>query len=117
MSGYAECRERGCGRDILFARTIPGQKLMPIDPGVAPDDEEYANLAVRKDHLGSLYVRVLAKGEVPMVTERRGVPHFATCPARQKKKPTDPTPALRVVVPDSVPPQQSGVVLPFRGRR
>lgn len=55
---------------------------MPIDPGVYPAEDERANLAVYKDHTGRINVRVLKAGEEPESYEKRGMPHFATCPKR-----------------------------------
>ena len=101
MSSYSVCDQ--CGEDIIWALTMPARKRMPIDPGRADRDETYANLAVRRDHLGSLFVRVLKKDEEPMVTEHRGVPHFATCKKRNQPKQVTST-APRNRLPDNVTP-------------
>lgn len=68
-----------CGGPMLFGRTTAG-RAMPMDPERYQGDDPAANLAVSRDHLGRLLVRVLKKGEAPESYEWRGMPHFATCP-------------------------------------
>lgn len=70
-----------CGADILWGRTEAG-KAMPLDPERLPADDEKANLAVCRDHLNRILVRVLKAGEQPYRHEWRAMPHFATCVPR-----------------------------------
>jgi hypothetical protein len=77
---------RRCGRPIVLALIVGSQKRMPIDPAPRPDDDEYANIAVSGDHLGSVYARVISKAEPYRVTERRHTTHFATCPVLLRRR-------------------------------
>lgn len=70
---YGTCSS--CGGEVLWARTVHG-KRMPLDPAPRAD----GNLAIYRDHLGRIRVRVLGKSETPEPYETRGVAHFATCP-------------------------------------
>jgi hypothetical protein len=73
------CRE--CNGDIVWARTEKGQRI-PLDPARLSRDDETANQAVYRDHLGALRTRV-PSAENPIANhEWRAMPHFATCPAR-----------------------------------
>lgn len=85
-SGPDRCR--WCGADILWATTVPGHRAMPIDPAVCRERDEYANVAVWRDHLQSVYCRVLSRDEPLRHGERRAVTHFATCPSRRTPNPT-----------------------------
>lgn len=72
-----------CGADLVFARTKTGSH-MPLDPERRPGDDDYANQAVSKDHQGVIRTRTLTAHGIPLRPwEWRGVPHFATCPARK----------------------------------
>lgn len=64
----------------MWGLTLPGRKRMPLDPERHDVDDQAANVGVRRDHLGSLLVRVLKLGDVLEGNEWRAVPHFATCP-------------------------------------
>jgi hypothetical protein len=107
-----------CHRDIIWALTVMlpgggGRKRMPLDPAQVGDDDEYANVAVHRDHLGSVFARVLSADDPTLRPgERRAVPHFATCPKRTAKKAVAPTPARRAIT------QSPGdaTVLTFRPR-
>lgn len=69
----AVCRE--CGKDIVWGRTEKGRR-MPIDPEPRAD----GNLAVCRDHLSVLRVRVItADGMAMQPYERPAMPHAATC--------------------------------------
>lgn len=86
MSRYKICR--ACGADIMLIQTIPAHRWMVIDPVWLDDDDERGNVAVRRDHLGSLYCRVVSRAEPLRPGERRAVPHFATCAARRPEPPS-----------------------------
>jgi hypothetical protein len=73
----ARCRY--CGQEIIFALVIKSKRRIPIDPTPYPADYADANVAVSRDHLGSVFARVLSRGETPRPSERRAMPHFATC--------------------------------------
>lgn len=75
MSG-AICRD--CQADIIWGRTTAG-KMMPLDPERLDRDDESANVAVCRDHLGRVLARVLTADEQPLPHEWRAMPHFATC--------------------------------------
>jgi hypothetical protein len=70
-----------CRADISWAITRPGNKRMPLDPPRYEGTDERANVAVSRDHHGSLLARVLKNGEQPESYEWRAMPHFATCKA------------------------------------
>lgn len=98
-----------CGADIVWAFTLPGRKRMPLDAERRPDDDELANVAVRRDHLGSVIARVLKAGERPEGNEWRARSHFATCPhARQHRRDRKVQRAREGA---------AGNVVPFPGRR
>lgn len=80
--GYGMCNE--CGADIIWAFTLPGRKRMPLDPERYPADDTRANLIVGRDHLGSLFVRAESEVTEILPEQWRGMPHFATCRARQQ---------------------------------
>lgn len=80
----SQCRE--CEGDIVWARTLPNRAMMPLNPERRPRNDETANVAVHRDHLGSVYARVLKAGEQLETFEWRAVAHFATCPARAAKR-------------------------------
>lgn len=69
-----------CRRPVIWARTIPGQKMMPLDPVPYDDDDERANVARLPIGSGD-YCRVVSADE-PFAppAERRHMPHAATCP-------------------------------------
>jgi len=72
-----------CGGTVLFGRTTTANnKPIPLDPQRHERDDERANVAVSRNHLGSLLARVLKDGEQPERHEWRAMPHFATCPKR-----------------------------------
>ena len=113
---YGTCNR--CQADIVWALTViqpgakgGGRKRMPLDPGRAPDDSTYANVAVSRDHLGSLYARVLSKAEPDLREgEHKAVPHFATCPNRPAK------PVAPAASAGAAPGRLTGNVVPFRRR-
>ncbi|GAB2613738.1 hypothetical protein GCM10027067_26630 [Pseudactinotalea suaedae] len=78
----------GCGEPIEWARTIPGQRRMPLDLDRYPDEDERANVAVMPHHTGP-YCRVVTKDEPLRDGERRRMPHFATCPVLNPPPPPD----------------------------
>lgn len=84
------CRE--CQQPILFAvvsnREGRAPSRMPLDP--RPDPA--GNVACYRDGTGRLLGRVLGKGQERAGYERVYMPHFATCPARQK--PAEPPPGV-----------------------
>jgi hypothetical protein len=73
-----------CGSPVMWARTIPGKQMMPLDPKPYPDDDERATAARIPHHAGD-YVRIVTAAEPLGPSERRYMPHFATCPARQAR--------------------------------
>ncbi|TKJ24341.1 hypothetical protein [Blastococcus sp. CCUG 61487] len=75
---------RGCGADIIWAWTEAGQR-MPLDPARYPREDTTANVAVRTDHTGRIWARVISKDRPLAPFEHRGMPHFASCPARPRK--------------------------------
>lgn len=79
-----------CGRPILWARTIPGQAMIALDPDPRADDDEAANYE-RVPRPSGDYVRALTADEPHIVGARRYVPHVATCPER-RPAPPDPEP-------------------------
>ena len=109
---------RHCGHEVLWARTwhlddtSHRSKWIPLDPAQAPDTDRGANIAVSRDHHGSLLARVLRVEEYPTATEVRGRVHMATCPGRQGQLDLDATTQAG----DGLPPN----VVPLRrptGRR
>lgn len=72
-----------CGEAVVWARTIPGQQMMPLDPRPYPDDDTRANVARMPSASGD-YCRVISRAE-PFAppAERRMMPHAATCTARR----------------------------------
>lgn len=74
---------RDCGADIVFARTQAG-KLMPLDPERREAGDPAANVAVARNHLGTLLARVLTNAAPdPEPFEWLAIPHFATCLTRR----------------------------------
>lgn len=71
-----------CGQGVMWARTLAGRQMMPVDPEPYPDDDATATLARQPSTTGD-YVRTITTAE-PLIdgVERRYMPHFATCPAR-----------------------------------
>lgn len=116
--GPSICRRPGCGADILWALTIPRHKRMPIDPAVLADDDVRGNVAVWRDHLGSLYCRVVSRDEPLRAGERRAVPHWATCAGRRSTPPPeagkDHASPRPLAAPTAIPDGSN--VIPFRGR-
>lgn len=88
-------RCRACGAEVRFGLTWfldePGRKgkLMPIDVEVYALDDALANVAAHTTDTGTLMVRALRAGEVPLPNEHRRMPHFASCP--NYKRPVAPT--------------------------
>lgn len=79
-TGTPEGACRRCGAEVLWAWTAKGRR-MPLDPAVYPADDERATVATYTDHLKRLRVRTLdSDNPRPAPFERRGIPHFATCP-------------------------------------
>lgn len=78
------CKE--CGAAVMWARTIPGKQMMPVDPRPYPDDDTSATLARQPSAAGD-YVRTITAAE-PLIpgSERRYMPHFATCTARTRER-------------------------------
>lgn len=87
---------RNCGAAIEWAVT-EDRKRMPLDVARYADDDETANVAVRTDHTGRLWARVLRKDRPLAGFEHRRMPHFATCTARRPAppKPVDELAARR----------------------
>lgn len=79
-------RCRLCRRPIIFGLVIASKRRMPLDVDRYEPDDETANVAVSSDHLGSVFARVVSKAEPLRATERRAMPHFATCPALLEKR-------------------------------
>lgn len=75
---------RHCDADVIWAWTEAGQR-MPLDEARYPRDDETANVAVRTDHTGRIWARVLRADRPLAPFEHRGMPHFATCKARPRK--------------------------------
>lgn len=69
-----------CRREVIWAWTEAG-KRMPLDPAQYDRDDEKANAAVYTDHNRRVRVRILSAARPLEGYERRGMPHFATCPA------------------------------------
>lgn len=74
-----------CGAEVLFARTLPGRALQPLDPERRDRDDAAATVAVRRDGTGGHYARSLARRDAyPLEPhEHRHVPHAATCTRRR----------------------------------
>lgn len=73
-----------CGADIVWAVT-PAGKRMPLDPARLEEDDARGNVAVRRDHHGTVQARVLSAAEPIRAGEWRAVPHFATCPRYERR--------------------------------
>ena len=89
---------RYCGADIVWAWTEATSehtsRRMPLDPARYPREDTTANLAVRTDHTGRIWARVLRTDRPLAAFEHRGMSHFATCTARPRK-PRDEVAAAR----------------------
>jgi len=72
---------------MLFAVTVPGGKLIPLNAAPVPD----GNVAAYQSQPGRWLARVLRKGQEPEGWEKRYTPHFATCsdPAAHRKQQRD----------------------------
>lgn len=84
MSDYCDL----CTAEIVWAVT-PNRKRMPLDPARLAEDDARGNVAVRRDHHGTVLARALSAKEPIRAGEWRAVPHFATCPVyieQQKRK-------------------------------
>lgn len=66
-----------CQAMVDFAFHAGGGGSMIIDRKSAGDPK--GNLAVWRKPDGTLWYRVLRKGEEPRPGEKRGLPHWATC--------------------------------------
>lgn len=75
-----------CGAQIVWAWTEATEehpsRRMPLDPRRYPREDTTANVAVRTDHTGRLWARVLRHDRPLAPFEHRRMPHFATCTAR-----------------------------------
>lgn len=72
---------RDCSGDIVWGVTEKGRRI-PLNPEKRPLDDTTASLAVYRDHLDRLHVRVPSVDNPIAAFEWRAVPHFATCPPR-----------------------------------
>lgn len=72
---------RDCDADIVWGVTEKGRRI-PLNPEKRTADDAAANLAVYRDHLSRLHVRVPSDDRPVASFEWRAVPHFATCPPR-----------------------------------
>lgn len=88
MSRGSRCR--GCGVGLRFVRVENSGRVMPVDP--APDED--GNVIARMVS-GVLTGHVLTKDEETPPGWQRYMPHFATCPAsdRRSKRLPPPEPA------------------------
>lgn len=68
-----------CGGAIRWAWTERNKK-MPVSRDEAPRDDEKANLAIWRNHLRRLCVRVITAERPLLGFEHRCLPHFAICP-------------------------------------
>lgn len=104
-----------CRTEVIWAFTEAG-KRMPLDPAEYARDDERANAAVYTDHLRRVRVRVISADRPLEGYERRGMPHFATCPTELAKR------ASRAAHPSSrqrppAPPPPADDELSIRRRR
>lgn len=81
--GTRPCRH--CGRPIAWVKVNATGKPMPIDPQQANDGNVYVSHS--NGHLGA----VVATRDGPRPPGIPFMPHFATCPVLNKRKPTEPT--------------------------
>jgi hypothetical protein len=72
---------RDCSADIVWGVTEKGRRI-PLNPERHDPGDEHANLAVYRDHLSRLHVRVPSVDRPIASFEWRATPHFATCPPR-----------------------------------
>jgi hypothetical protein len=105
---------RACGASIEWGWTENG-KRMPLDTAHYGRDDETANVAVRNDHTGRLWARVLREDRPLVGFERRRMPHFATCRARRPSSP--PTPAAAPARLQPLPPRIDDELAARRRRR
>lgn len=80
-------RCRDCGEGIMFVRIEDTGTPMPVDPFPDPDGNVYARHV--RDHNG-LLGHVARKDEQLPEGWRIYMPHFASCPSRQRVEPTEP---------------------------
>lgn len=86
------CKSEKCGQQVVWLRTRPGNRGMPLNPGSSGD--ESGNVAVWRDsESGKLVCRVLKKGEQLKPGEWRYVNHWSTCVAAKQFKASGERPA------------------------
>jgi hypothetical protein len=71
---------RHCRRRVIWAVTERTRPI-PLDPNPNPD----GNVALSEPSPGRRLARVLTSGEQPTSVECRYMPHFATCPALNRR--------------------------------
>jgi hypothetical protein len=90
------CSSEQCKQPIVWLRTRPGNKPMPLNPGSSEDGT--GNVAVWRDgESGKLVCRVLKKSEQVKPGEWRYVNHWSTCAARATFKSSERSAAADAV--------------------
>lgn len=99
ISPYGLGRCRGCGRPVRWSTTEAGN-AMPLDP--EPDDT--GNVVARLGGGPGWWSRIPNADRPQRDTERRFMPHVATCP-NPPLRPAPPRPPAPAQAPQAPPPE------------
>lgn len=106
ISPYGLGRCRGCGRPVRWA-TTQAERQMPLDP----EPDQNGNVVARLGDSQTWYARIPTTDRPQAPTERRFMPHVATCPSpplpRAPQRPPAPAKAK--------PPPDGQLPLPIPG--
>lgn len=99
ISPYGLGRCRGCRRPVRWA-TTQAERQMPLDPEPNPD----GNVVARLGDGQTWYARIPTADRPQSPTERRFMPHVATCPTPPLPQAPQRPPAPARTVPRTTPP-------------